>query len=76
MKAAVVIPVFNHARTIGRVVEEVRAVMGGLDGVGELIVVDDGCTDGSGGIVESLPGVKVLLHQRNRGKGRALADRL
>ena len=72
MKCAVVIPVFNHARSIGRVVEEVRAVMGGMAGVGELIVVDDGCTDGSGESVESIPGVRVLRHSMNRGKGRAL----
>ena len=53
-------------------VEEVRAVMGGMAGVGELIVVDDGCTDGSGESVESIPGVRVLRHSVNRGKGWAL----
>ncbi|MGN6367868.1 MAG: DUF2062 domain-containing protein [Phycisphaerae bacterium] len=72
MKAAVVVPVFNHARTVGRVVEEVRAVMAGMVDVGELIVVDDGCTDGSSEVIGGMAGVTGLRHRRNRGKGRAL----
>jgi len=81
MKLSVVIPVYNEAATIERVVEMVRAVP--LEGLSrEIIVVDDGSTDGTrerlaglagaGGGVADGAEVRVLHHPRNRGKGAAL----
>src|SRR5271168_768023 len=72
MKAAVVIPVFNHANSIERVIGEVLAVTRELADVGEIVVVDDGCTDGTGEILQRVPGITVVTHVRNRGKGQAL----
>ncbi len=71
MKLTVVIPVYNEKDTvlkvIGRVLQE--------DMVGEVIVVDDGSSDGTKELLHksALDGrVKVLLHERNAGKGAAL----
>ncbi|MHC4470428.1 MAG: glycosyltransferase family 2 protein, partial [Planctomycetota bacterium] len=43
MKVSVVIPVFNEERTLTAIVERVRAV----DVEKEILLVDDGSTDGS-----------------------------
>lgn len=61
----VIIPTYNNARTIRRVVSEVMAVSANV------IVVDDGSTDGTSGILRQL-GVTTVTHLRNRGKGAAL----
>lgn len=68
---SVVMPVFNEERTLAEIVERVLATP--LDK--ELIMVDDGSTDGTHAILEQLksrPGVQVIYHERNRGKGAAL----
>lgn len=63
----VIIPTYNNAGTVRDVV--VRALAQNLP----VIVVDDGCTDGTQALLagSNLP-VKVLRHERNRGKGIAL----
>jgi len=70
MKLSVVIPVYNEAATIREILRRVRAT--GL--CEEIIVVDDGSTDGTRDILRDLhePGVLVVLHERNQGKGAAL----
>jgi glycosyltransferase involved in cell wall biosynthesis len=72
MKLSVVIPVFNEARTIDTLVSRVQAVP--IDK--EIVMVDDGSTDGTrellARIAERHSNVRVILHERNRGKGAAL----
>ena len=72
MRLSVVIPVYNEAATIREIVRRVQAV----DMSKELILVDDFSTDGArealAEIAAQAENVKVLLHERNRGKGRAL----
>jgi glycosyltransferase involved in cell wall biosynthesis len=62
---AFVIPVFNHARNVGRVVA--AAVASGA----RVIAVDDGSTDGSGDVAGAA-GAEIVRHEGNRGKGAAI----
>ncbi len=63
---AVVIPVYNHGRTARQVVQSALAL--NLP----LYVVDDGSTDNGCSSLQSLPGVHLIRHPINRGKGAAL----
>jgi glycosyltransferase involved in cell wall biosynthesis len=68
---SVVMPCFNERATIRAIVDAVLAAP--FDK--ELIVVDDGSTDGTRDVlheIESLAGVRVLYQPTNRGKGAAL----
>lgn len=71
VKIAVVIPVYNEIGTIEEIVARVQAVPMEK----EIIIVDDGSTDGTRERVKKIgqgQHVKVLYHERNRGKGAAL----
>ncbi len=72
MKLSVVIPVYNEAATIAELIGRVHAV----DVPKQIIVVDDGSTDGTREVLEALQqryeNMRVLLQPRNRGKGAAL----
>jgi glycosyltransferase involved in cell wall biosynthesis len=71
MKLSVVIPVFNEKETVAETVRRVQAT--GL--ASEIILVDDGSTDGTCEILralESPPSVVVLTHEKNKGKGASL----
>ncbi|MGJ3247466.1 MAG: glycosyltransferase family 2 protein [Elainellaceae cyanobacterium] len=72
MKLSIVIPCFNELGTIGNVVE---AVKNSPIQNQEIIVVDDGSTDGTCQLLQSViePQVdRVIYHPENRGKGAAL----
>ena len=63
---AVVIPVYNHESGIKAVVEKARSL--GLP----VYVIDDGSTDATSARLNSIPGITVLRHSVNLGKGAAL----
>jgi glycosyltransferase involved in cell wall biosynthesis len=68
---SVVIPVYNEKSTLEEVLARVRAVP--IDK--EIVIIDDGSTDGTRELLEMVekePGTKVFYHQRNRGKGAAV----
>ncbi|MGA0279704.1 MAG: glycosyltransferase family 2 protein [Vulcanococcus sp.] len=69
---SVVIPCFNEAGTILDLIERVRQAPVASK---QLIVVDDGSSDGTRELLKGLsaPDLTVLLHERNKGKGAALA---
>ena len=72
MKLSIVVPVFNERPTIAEIIRRVRVVDVGMEK--EIIVVDDGSTDGTREILQALalPELKVVLQERNLGKGAAL----
>jgi glycosyltransferase involved in cell wall biosynthesis len=68
---SVVIPVYNEKETILGIIDKVL----NLDFVKEIIVVDDGSTDGSREVLKQMTSdsrVKLVFHDRNQGKGAAL----
>ncbi len=67
MKICALIPSYNESRTIGPLVERVKAK--GLD----VVVVDDGSIDRTAEIAEQA-GAYVLKHRRNLGKGASLKE--
>jgi glycosyltransferase involved in cell wall biosynthesis len=70
MKISVVIPVFNERETIAEILSRVHRVLDGRDS--ELVVVDDGSTDGTREALRSIAGIRLIEHERNQGKGAAL----
>jgi glycosyltransferase involved in cell wall biosynthesis len=67
MKKTIVIPAYNEEYAIREVIERTKKICSKGD---EIIVVDDGSSDRTGGIAKEL-GVKVLRHRKNRGKAIA-----
>ncbi|HDL65198.1 MAG TPA: glycosyltransferase family 2 protein [Proteobacteria bacterium] len=70
MKLSIVIPIYNEEKTLLTILEKVRA----QDFEKEIILVDDGSTDGTRDILKSLdyPEVRIFLQKENQGKGAAL----
>jgi glycosyltransferase involved in cell wall biosynthesis len=71
VQLSVVIPVYNEIDTLDQIVAAVRAV----PVTKEIILVDDGSSDGSRDLLkkyEDVPDVRVLYHERNQGMGAAI----
>ena len=70
MKLSVIIPVYNEVGTIEEIIERVKQVPFEK----EIIVVDDGSTDGTSDLLKKKrdDGVTVLFNEPNQGKGAAI----
>ena len=74
MKLSILMPVYNEVATLTSAVKEVLDVPYPCEI--ELVVVDDGSTDGTRKLYDTFSGdprVSIHLHDRNRGKGAAIA---
>lgn len=72
---SIVVPVYNEEDTVGKLIETVRRAPLPEGVEREIVVVDDGSTDGTAKVLASLPGdsgVRVFTQPGNRGKGAAL----
>jgi glycosyltransferase involved in cell wall biosynthesis len=87
MRLSIIVPAYNEIDTIGEILRRVRAVgltvstgFGAADGSNvelerEIVVVDDGSSDGTQQVLaelEGAPDLLVLFHERNQGKGAAV----
>jgi glycosyltransferase involved in cell wall biosynthesis len=74
MTVSVVMPVYNEVRTIGEIIARVRAAP--IDQAIELVVVDDGSTDGTREFLRDYArghaDTRVILQESNQGKGAAI----
>src|SRR5580765_6332651 len=71
MNLSVVIPVYNEADNIKEIIKRVQA----QQLANEIVVVDDGSTDGTRDLLKDLDGrdkLRIILHERNQGKGAAV----
>jgi len=65
-RAAVIIPVYNHEKNVADVVKQAMGLLL------PIYVIDDGSTDSTYEQVKDIPGITVLRHKKNLGKGAAL----
>ncbi len=71
LDVSIVLPVFNEQ---GHLVEEIERIRKAMDGSAysyEIIVVNDGSTDGSGAVLVEMEGIRLIPFASNRGSGSA-----
>jgi len=90
MKLSIIVPVYNEIETIAEILRRVRAVPivvpvgygpddGSIPFEREIVVVDDGSTDGTTAFLHTLadePDITIVFHEQNRGKGAAVQTAL
>jgi glycosyltransferase involved in cell wall biosynthesis len=69
---SIVIPAYNEAAAIRPTLTALKEMISGSGLKAEIIVVDDGSTDGTGEHVLDEAGVRLIRHQQNRGYGASL----
>lgn len=71
MKLTVIIPIYNEVKTLELIVKQVLSTKR----ANEILLVDDGSQDGTRDLLAALDGkqgIRVLLHEKNQGKGAAV----
>ena len=76
MKISIIVPVYNEADTIIKVLEQVQNLP--IDLEKEIIVIDDGSTDKTKQLISGYgkSNTKVIFHEKNKGKGAAIRTAL
>jgi len=73
MKVSIVIPVYNEKKTIINLLQKVLNIKNIHK---QIIIVDDGSTDGSTNLIKKFvnkkKNIKVIFHKKNKGKGAAI----
>ena len=71
VQVTVIVPALNEARIIGPVIADIRNVLDTLDVSYEVLVVDDGSSDGTD-VAAQQAGARVIQHAYNMGNGAAV----
>ncbi len=66
MRTLVAIPVYNEQQYVREILARIRRLMD------DVLVVDDGSTDDTPRIVDTVSGIRVIRHERNLGYGQSL----
>jgi glycosyltransferase involved in cell wall biosynthesis len=77
-KLSIIIPVFNEKDTILQIIEDIQNVTLPEAVEKELIIVDDGSSDGTKGLLETLDhqdNIRIFYHSENRGKTFAVLSK-
>ena len=72
MKLSIVVPCYNESKDIAKNSEIIKKHLEDIKQDYELILVNDGSKDNTKEVIESIPGVKALSYEPNRGKGGAV----
>jgi len=71
MKLSIIVPVYNEEKTILEILKRLDELL--IPGITkEIIIVDDGSTDSTREKLKKVKNAKVILHDKNRGKGAAV----
>ena len=68
MRVLTAIPIYNEARHVEQVLGEVRRF------TSDILLINDGSTDGTAELLARLDGIRVVTHPKNRGYGAALVS--
>ncbi|HEV3082819.1 MAG TPA: glycosyltransferase family 2 protein [Gemmataceae bacterium] len=75
-RLSLVLPAWNEGETIGQALREAEAALSSLADDYEIIIVDDGSSDGTAaiaaGVAADNPRIRLVKHEHNRGYGAAL----
>lgn len=71
MDVTIVLPVFNEIGHLEEEITRIRKTMDESDYSYEIVVVDDGSTDGSGNRLKEIEGIRLIRFATNRGSGSA-----
>jgi glycosyltransferase involved in cell wall biosynthesis len=71
MKTLLIVPIYNEERYLSGVIEEIKKNVTPTTGI---LAINDGSTDRSGKVLESIPDIRVLTHTQNLGYGQTLMD--
>ena len=71
LDVSIVLPVFNESGHLEKEIARIHETMSVSRYSYEIIVVDDGSTDGSGDVLETIDGIRLLRFAQNRGSGSA-----
>lgn len=71
LDVTIVLPVFNEVGHLQDEIDRIREAMENSDYSYEILVVDDGSTDGSGDRLREIEGIRLLQFATNRGSGSA-----
>lgn len=72
VRVSVVVPAYNEAEAILECLDRLRALLVAADLRAEIVVVNDGSTDGTGEKLRARTGIRLVEHEANRGYGAAL----
>jgi polyisoprenyl-phosphate glycosyltransferase len=70
-KVTVVLPCYNERDHVEQEVKRIRAALEAAELSYEVLCVDDGSTDGTREVLQTLPGIRTILLPRNQGSGTA-----
>src|SRR3954447_569082 len=71
LDVSIILPVYNEVEHLKAEIDRIRAAMDASEYSYEIIVVDDGSTDGSGELAATIGDVRVMRFLQNRGSGSA-----
>ena len=71
LDVSIVLPVYNEKGHLRDEIDRIRAAMDASEFSYEIIVIDDGSTDGSGEALKEIPDIRLISFIQNRGSGSA-----